>query len=106
MSEGQEIINTNNTKSQCRLKLTYGDINLGNINQLSLINRVTLPVKYSTGFYQEVALKYAKYSRFVYYNDIIIGSFTTRVEPYDNKNMAYILTFVVLETYRKMKIGS
>ena len=37
---------------------------------------------------------------------MVIGAYTARTEDYDSKNMAYILTFVVLEKYRKLKIGS
>lgn len=36
----------------------------------------------------------------------MIGCYTVRIEDYEGVPAAYILTFVVLEPYRKYKIGS
>jgi hypothetical protein len=88
------------------LQVAYGDINNNNINQIRKLNYDTLPVKYSTSFYYKLMMEYTAHSRAVYYNDIMIGSYTVRVEDYEGVQAAYILTFVVLEPYRKFKIGT
>lgn len=49
---------------------------------LRKLNFNVFPVKYSTSFYLKVAAKYTDLSKFCFYNDIIIGAFTVRVEDY------------------------
>lgn len=87
------------------LSITMGDINDKNINILRKINYDTLPVKYSTGLYMKIATQYTEFSKLAYYNDIVIGAYTIRLEDYKDQLHAYILTFVVLEPYRKYGIG-
>lgn len=41
----------------------------------------------------------------MFYNDIIIGAYTVRTEDYKEQKHAYILTFGVLEPYRRFGIG-
>jgi ribosomal protein S18 acetylase RimI-like enzyme len=53
----------------------------------------------------KIMTEYTKHSRFAYYNDIVIGAYTVRVEDFKGKLHAYILTFGVLEPYRKYGIG-
>lgn len=50
-------------------------------------------------------MQYAKLSKYCYYNDIAIGAYTTRVEPFKEQSHAYILTFSVLQPYRKFGVG-
>lgn len=88
------------------LPITFGQINRSNINQIRKLNYDTLPVKYSTAFYCKLLMEYTELSRAVYYNDIMVGCYTARVEDYEGVQAAYILTFVVLEPYRKCRIGS
>lgn len=87
------------------LPITMGEINDKNINLLRKLNFDTLPVKYSTGLYMKIVTQYTEFSRLAYYQDIVIGSYTVRVEDYKEQPHAYILTFVVLEPYRKCGIG-
>ena len=92
------------------------------MNNLKLLNDMTLAVKYKESFYQNM-LGYTDYSRLgkpllhdipppgltpvAYYNSILIGGIACRVEPRDDEAMTlYILTFNVLEPYRKYKIGT
>lgn len=65
-----------------KVKVSYGDINEKNINMLRKLNFEVFPVKYSTTFYLKVAMEYSKLSKYCFYNDIIIGAYTVRVEDY------------------------
>lgn len=87
------------------LPITFGEVNDKNINLLRKLNFDTLPVKYSTGLYMKIATQYTEFSRLAFYNDIVIGAYTIRLEDYKEQKHAYILTFVVLEPYRKFGIG-
>lgn len=87
------------------LPITIGDINDKNINLLRKLNFETFPVKYSTGLYIKIATQYTDFSKYAYYNDIVIGAYTVRLEDYKDQKHAYILTFGVLEPYRKYGIG-
>lgn len=84
------------TSDKKQIKVTFGDINDKNINMLRKVNFETFPVKYSTSFYLKVALEYTKLSKFCFYNDIIIGAYTVRIEDFNQQKHAYILTFGVL----------
>lgn len=87
------------------LPITTGEINDKNINLLRKLNYETFPVKYSTSLYMKIMTEYTKHSKFAFYNDIVIGAYTVRLEDFEQKKHAYILTFGVLEPYRKYGIG-
>lgn len=87
------------------LKVSFGEINDKSINILRKINFSVFPVKYSTQFYLKVAMEYTKLSKFCFFNDMVIGAYTVRIEDYKEQKHAYILTFGVLEPYRKHKVG-
>lgn len=65
-----------------KIKVTFGEINDKNINILRKVNFSALPVKYSTPFYLKVAMEYAKHSKYCFYNDIVVGAYTTRIEDF------------------------
>lgn len=44
----------------------------------------------------KIMTEYTAHSRFAYYNDIVIGAYTVRLEDFEKKKHAYILTFGVL----------
>ena len=85
-----------NESKRKTLPITLGDINDKNINILRKINFDTLPVKYSTGLYLKISTEYTQFSKLAFYNDIVIGAYTVRLEDYKEQLHAYILTFVVL----------
>lgn len=87
------------------LPISIGEINDKNINLLRKLNYETFPVKYSTSLYMKIMNEYTKHSKFAFYNDIVIGAYTVRLEDFEKKKHAYILTFGVLEPYRKYGIG-
>lgn len=90
---------------QQNLKVEFGPISDKTMELMKVLNLALLPVHYNQYFYQK-ALGYTKYSRFVYFNDIVVGGLICREEPKDNEKTLYILTFGVLENYRKNGIGS
>ena len=92
-------------ESKKTLTVSFGEVNDKNINVLRKLNFDTLPVKYSTGLYMKICSQYTEFSRLAFYNDIPIGAYTIRLEDYKEQLHAYILTFVVLEPYRKYGIG-
>lgn len=57
-------------------------MNSQNINILRKLNFETFPVKYSTGLYMKIANQYTEFSKYAYYNDIVIGAYTVRIEDY------------------------
>ena len=63
---------------------------------LRKLNFETFPVKYSTSFYMKVVMEYTELSKMAYYNDIIIGAYTVRIEEFKEEPHAYVLTFGVL----------
>lgn len=65
-----------------QLKISFGDINEKNINILRKVNFSVFPVKYSTQFYLKVAMEYAKLSKYCFFNDMVIGAYTVRIEDY------------------------
>ena len=44
----------------------------------------------------KVVMEYTELSKMAYYNDIIIGAYTVRIEEFKEEPHAYVLTFGVL----------
>ena len=89
---------------QQNLKVGFGPMSDKTLELMKVLNLALLPVHYNQYFYQK-ALGYCKYSRFAYFNDIVVGGLICREEPKDDEKTLYILTFGVLEPYRKHGIG-
>lgn len=87
-----------------KIKVDFGPVSDKTMELMRTLNLALLPVQYNQYFYQK-ALGYTKYSRFAYYNDIVVGGLICREETKDNEQTLYILTFGVLESYRKHGIG-
>jgi hypothetical protein len=66
-------------KEKKKIKVSFGELNMKNFNMLRKLNIQVLPVKYSTSFYYKVAMESTQNSKFCFYNDIIIGAYTSRV---------------------------
>ena len=71
-------MNTEVSKKK-NLPIVMGNLNNQNINLLRKLNYETFPVKYSTNLYIKIMTEYTKHSRYAYYNDIVIGAYTTRL---------------------------
>ena len=86
------------------LKVDFGPFSDKTVELMKVLNLALLPVHYNQYFYQK-SLGYTKYSRFAYFNDIVVGGLICREELKDEEKTLYILTFGVLEQYRKHGIG-
>jgi hypothetical protein len=95
-----------NTKSSTskEIKVTFGDINRNNYQQLLQINNLSLPVRYSNGFYARIINK-QRQGRFAYYNDIIVGAISWKYDICNGERSVYIMTINVLEDYKRNHIG-
>ena len=87
-------------------QVTFGGITEKNYGQLTKINEVSLPVRYTTNFYHMVVGEHSKYSRFAYFGDYTVGGLTARVEERNSEKTVYIMTCCVLPVYRRLKIGT
>ncbi|KAJ3445983.1 n-alpha-acetyltransferase 50 [Anaeramoeba flamelloides] len=92
--------------------VTYGELNEKNIKQLKLLNSAVLPARYSNQFYMNLLLDYDYHMNVAFYcKDVVVGAISYRKERPNNRSdqgnyRCYILTFSVLETYRREGIGS
>eukprot|EP01091_Cochliopodium_minus_P019471 TRINITY_DN8193_c0_g1_i1.p1 TRINITY_DN8193_c0_g1~~TRINITY_DN8193_c0_g1_i1.p1 ORF type:complete len:168 (-),score=38.97 TRINITY_DN8193_c0_g1_i1:81-584(-) len=85
--------------------IEYGEVTVYNVNQVKLLNTLLFPVRYDQSFYKKI-VKYPELSRIAYYNDVMVGCVSARVEKKDNEDVIYIMTVGVLPPYRRAKIGS
>jgi len=102
MEENQKIL----TKPEKRIiKVSFGDINKNNFEQMRQLNNLSLPVRYQNGFYARILAK-IRHGRFAYYNDIIVGAISWKYDLIEGKRAVYIMTITVLEEYKRYGIGT
>lgn len=87
------------------IKVTFGDINKNNFEQMRQLNNLSLPVRYQNGFYARILGK-IRHGRFAYYNDIIVGAISWKYDLIEGKRAVYIMTITVLEEYKRYGIGT
>jgi len=83
----------------------YGEVIDKNIEQLLTINKSILPVQYSEAFYKGVLERGRKFAYFAYFNDVVVGAVSCRMENVKDEIKLYVLTLGVLEPYRRLGIG-
>ena len=86
------------------IKVSFGDINKNNFEQLRQINNLNLPVRYQNGFYARLVAK-LRYGKYAYYNDIIVGAITWKYDNCENLRNIYIMTINVFDDYKRNHIG-
>jgi ribosomal protein S18 acetylase RimI-like enzyme len=87
------------------LDCRFVDIHSRNTGLLRALNEVCLPVRYSERFYLTVGHQHPDTSFLLTFNDIVIGGFSTRIEPKDARHELYIFTIGVLPLFRKRGLG-
>eukprot|EP01130_Rhizamoeba_saxonica_P001568 TRINITY_DN11419_c0_g2_i1.p1 TRINITY_DN11419_c0_g2~~TRINITY_DN11419_c0_g2_i1.p1 ORF type:complete len:178 (-),score=31.51 TRINITY_DN11419_c0_g2_i1:22-501(-) len=86
--------------------IALDEINIRNIEQLKILNKICLPVRYPESFYQKVTHRYKKeHSRYAFFNDILVGAVSFRVDVEDDTEKIYLMTICVLPPYRRLGIG-
>ncbi|KER33372.1 acetyltransferase, GNAT family [Opisthorchis viverrini] len=103
-------------------RIELGQLTQHNIKQLRLINQVVFPVSYTEKFYTDV-LKNSHMCRLAYFNDIVVGAVSYRVDnvsvkpegsgtddvaapPSSVVKKCYIMTLGCLAPYRGLGIGT
>eukprot|EP00741_Cyanophora_paradoxa_P007126 tig00001093_g6897.t1 len=87
-------------------QVTFGDITEKNMEQLKVLNVAVFPVRYNDKFYTDL-LANPRFTKLVYYNDILVGAYCCRVEPRSSGgSRLYIMTFGVLAPYRRLGVGA
>eukprot|EP00050_Salpingoeca_kvevrii_P016865 m.59381 g.59381 ORF g.59381 m.59381 type:complete len:113 (-) comp7218_c0_seq1:356-694(-) len=72
---------------------------------MRLLNKVLFPVSYNEKFYKD-ALELGEFARLAFFDDVIVGAVSCRVDTKDNERTLYIMTLGCLAPYRRLGVGS
>lgn len=86
-------------------RVELGDITKHNIRQMRRVNQSIFPVNYNEKFYKDI-LEAGELARLAYYNDVVVGAVSCKIEQVDNERRLYIMTLGCLFTYRRLGIGT
>lgn len=105
--EKAQLVTSNSSDRSQKLiiKVSFGEINKNNFEQMRQLNNLSLPVRYQNGFYGRILGK-IRHGRFAYYNDIIVGAISWKYDSIENERAVYIMTITVLEEYKRYGIGT
>jgi ribosomal protein S18 acetylase RimI-like enzyme len=88
-----------------KLDIKFGELNDKNVDQLRILNYLTLPVVYSEDFYHRLT-SYQRYSKLAYLKDVLVGAISCKFEERDGVPVVYIMTITILKPYRRYGIAS
>ena len=87
------------------MEVKYGQLTHHNVEQMRVINYLTLPVVYSEDFYERL-ISLQRYSKMAYYKDVLVGAISCKEDVLPEGNAVYIMTINVLKPYRRYGIAS
>jgi ribosomal protein S18 acetylase RimI-like enzyme len=91
------------------LKVEIGDITTNNLQQLKILNVMTLPVRYTDKFYKDLLSNPKVHLKFAYHHGFAVADVCARLEDHPTRegfNRLYIMTIGVLPAYRRRGIAS
>ncbi|KAA0190552.1 N-acetyltransferase NAT13 [Fasciolopsis buskii] len=114
-------VQTRKKRDPALYRIELGQLTAHNIKQLRLINQVVLPVSYAEKFYSDL-LKNSHMCRLAYFNDIVVGAVSYRIDNIATRpgeyvsedsvsnshflKKCYIMTLGCLAPYRGLGIGT
>ncbi|VDP92486.1 unnamed protein product [Echinostoma caproni] len=120
-SDCSSSVNKKKNLDPALYRIELGQLTAHNIKQLRMINQVVLPVSYAEKFYTDL-LKNSHMCRLAYFNDIVVGAVSYRIDhvavkPGDCSSddvtsnnqyvkKCYIMTLGCLAPYRGLGIGT